>query len=224
MTRFVAVLHRREAVALACVAPHAPASSCLGTQADLTRTCLQPFTPVPIAIDSTEHLLALVSSSATANTSIQINPFEPVLHPTREQVVAKVNLLSQIFKNAPEGAIPPPPQNVDKNRSAAVNKLKEDGNVSLTFFLLLRPSVLKGEGELTSKVVDEQAKFKAKAYKESIIFYSQALMVAASRMPWESSAIIRDELSIVLCNRAAAYGAINEVWSSPRPLALIEQG
>jgi len=32
-----------------------------------------------------------------------------------------------------------------------------------------------------------------------------AAQIAAARFPWEASALMRDELAIVICNRSAAY-------------------
>lgn len=89
----------------------------------------QPFQALPIGINREDHQLTLVSETAAADTTRLVNAFEPALHPTPEQAVAKVNLLAELFKAAPDGAIPPPPQNIDRNRSGAVNKYKEDGNV-----------------------------------------------------------------------------------------------
>jgi translocation protein SEC72 len=56
-----------------------------------------------------------------------------------------------------------------------------------------------------------QARFKAKDYKNSVAMYTASLQVASERMPWEASAIFKDEMSTVLCNRSAAFGAMGEV-------------
>lgn len=34
--------------------------------------------------------------------------------------------------------------------------------------------------------------------------------IAATRFPWETSALVRDELAIVICNRSAAYLAAGD--------------
>lgn len=56
-----------------------------------------------------------------------------------------------------------------------------------------------------------QARFKAKAYDTAIQLYGAALAVASQRMPWEASGIFKEEMSTVLCNRSAAYGACGKV-------------
>lgn len=56
-----------------------------------------------------------------------------------------------------------------------------------------------------------QVRFKAKDYKNSVAMYTASLQVASERMPWEASAIFKDEMSTVLCNRSAAFGAMGEV-------------
>jgi len=38
--------------------------------------------------------------------------------------------------------------------------------------------------------------------------------IAASRFPWEPSALIRDELAIVICNRSAAHFAADDFLSA----------
>ena len=58
-----------------------------------------------------------------------------------------------------------------------------------------------------------QAKFKARSYDQSILLYSASLAVASQRMPWEASGIFKEEMSTVLCNRSAAYGAVGDVSS-----------
>lgn len=56
-----------------------------------------------------------------------------------------------------------------------------------------------------------QELFKAKQFAGSVQFYSLALKVAVERMPWEAGQFQREELSVLLCNRAAAYGALDDV-------------
>lgn len=59
-----------------------------------------------------------------------------------------------------------------------------------------------------------QAKFKARSYEQSIFLYSASLTVASQRMPWEASGVFKEEMSTVLCNRSAAYGAMGDVRTS----------
>ena len=69
-----------------------------------------------------------------------------------------------------------------------------------------------------------QVRFKARDYKNSIAMYTASLQVASERMPWEMSSIFKDEMSTVLCNRSAAFGAMGEVSPepalAPRPITL----
>ena len=44
--------------------------------------------------------------------------------------------------------------------------------------------------------------------------YNMAANVAASRLPWETNALMREELSMVLSNRSAAYAAAGDYISS----------
>ncbi|KAL7414173.1 hypothetical protein BDY24DRAFT_386083 [Mrakia frigida] len=102
--------------------------------------------------------------------------------PSPQEILDGINSLAKLFKTAPPQAIPPPPQKIDQGRSAQVVKLKDEGN----------------------------AKFKARSYDQSILLYSASLAVASQRMPWEASGIFKEEMSTVLCNRSAAYGAMGD--------------
>ena len=75
--------------------------------------------------------------------------------------------------------IPPPPQPIPNMRSNHIAKAKEDGNNA----------------------------FRAQKYPDAIRFYSISAALAASRPIFESAQYSRDELSIALCNRSAAYAA-----------------
>jgi translocation protein SEC72 len=55
------------------------------------------------------------------------------------------------------------------------------------------------------------AQFKQKKWGASVGLYSMALKVAGERMPWEMAAVRRDELAVVLCNRAAAFASMGDV-------------
>lgn len=56
-----------------------------------------------------------------------------------------------------------------------------------------------------------QTFFRDRKYPEAIQAYNVALNVAAARLPWEAQIIARDEMGVVLCNRAAALGAVGDV-------------
>ena len=44
--------------------------------------------------------------------------------------------------------------------------------------------------------------------------YSAAMQIANSRPPWENSALAREEMSLVICNRSAAFYAAGDYLSS----------
>ena len=75
--------------------------------------------------------------------------------------------------------IPPPPQPIPNMRSNHIAKAKEDGNTA----------------------------FRGQKYADAIRLYSISASLAASRPVFESHQYSRDELSLALCNRSAAYAA-----------------
>ncbi|CED84363.1 Tetratricopeptide-like helical [Phaffia rhodozyma] len=125
-----------------------------------------------------------VSGPASTQSPYGLSPINADVQPV--DLFNTVNLLANVFSKAPDGAIPPPPNpnNVDRGRSVQVAKLKEEGNT----------------------------KFKAKQYPPSVNTYSLALKVAAERLPWEPSGLVKEEISVLLCNRSAAWAALGE-WT-----------
>lgn len=75
--------------------------------------------------------------------------------------------------------IPPPPQPIPNMRSNHIAKAKEDGNNA----------------------------FRQKKYADAVKLYSLSAALAATRPTFESAQYSRDELSIALCNRSAAYAS-----------------
>lgn len=75
--------------------------------------------------------------------------------------------------------IPPPPQPIPNIRSNHIAKAKEEGNTA----------------------------FRANKYQDAIRLYSISAALAASRPVYESAQYSRDEMSIALCNRSAAFAA-----------------
>ena len=49
---------------------------------------------------------------------------------------------------------------------------------------------------------------------QAINQYTMAMHTSSSRPPWESSNIAREELSLVICNRSAAFYAAGDYLSS----------
>ncbi|RUS13537.1 hypothetical protein BC937DRAFT_95156 [Endogone sp. FLAS-F59071] len=84
----------------------------------------------------------------------------------------------------PANGIPPPPNAVNPNINGHVNRLREDGNKF----------------------------FKADNFPEAVKLYSMAVDMSWSRPLWDPMAfqIVREELTPVLSNRAAAYTSMNK--------------
>lgn len=78
--------------------------------------------------------------------------------------------------------IPPPPQPIPNLRSNHIAKAREDGN---TFF-------------------------RNQKYADAIKHYTLSAHLSATRPTFESGQYSRDELSLALCNRSAAYAAKGE--------------
>jgi translocation protein SEC72 len=83
--------------------------------------------------------------------------------------------------NATNGQIPPPGA-VLPLRSQQIAKMREDGNTH----------------------------FRAQRHEEAIVAYTNAINIAFDRPLWEPTGLAREELAVLLCNRAAAYIARKE--------------
>lgn len=59
-----------------------------------------------------------------------------------------------------------------------------------------------------------QSAYKQKNWAQAINYYNMSANLAGSRNPWEPSALVRDELAIVICNRSAAYAAAEDYISA----------
>lgn len=118
------------------------------------------FHAVPLAIDPATQLLASPSHD--------------------------VNVLNALIRSLkalpPQIPIPPPPNVVPPQRSMAINKAKEDGNIA----------------------------FRKQQYAEAVRLFTLAIDVAASRPLWENNQMARDELALCLANRSAALAAVQE--------------
>jgi hypothetical protein len=58
---------------------------------------------------------------------------------------------------------------------------------------------------------DTQVAFKANQFPQAIQHYSRSADMSLSRPPWEPSVLSRDETTIALCNRSAAF-ALAGAW------------
>ncbi|KAI0685891.1 hypothetical protein BC835DRAFT_1289105 [Cytidiella melzeri] len=88
-----------------------------------------------------------------------------------------LNQVSRLLHMNPTLRCPPPPQMVTQKLSQAVNSTKDEGN----------------------------ALFKNGQHGAAIQRYTMAANLAIQRPPWEMQSLMRDELSMNLSNRSAAY-------------------
>jgi len=56
--------------------------------------------------------------------------------------------------------------------------------------------------------------YKQNKYAQAIQVYNISAGIAASRPPWEASQIVRDELTVILGNRSAAYALLGDFASA----------
>jgi len=93
-----------------------------------------------------------------------------------------MNAISKIFVDNPAVVRPPPPGGIQMQRTQAVTKLKDEGNVL----------------------------FKKGQHQKAIEMYTMAANIAADRLPWEPNQLMKDELGNILSNRSASYGALGD--------------
>ncbi|KAI0794118.1 hypothetical protein C8Q74DRAFT_1194717 [Fomes fomentarius] len=88
-----------------------------------------------------------------------------------------LNRLSRILVANPNLRCPPPPQVVSQNLSTAIANTKDEGNTL----------------------------FKGGMHVQAIQRYTMAASIAVQRPPWEAQQLMREELSMILSNRSAAF-------------------
>ncbi|KAI0642088.1 hypothetical protein C8Q79DRAFT_273541 [Trametes meyenii] len=88
-----------------------------------------------------------------------------------------LNRLSRLLVANPNLRCPPPPQVVSQNLSQAINNTKDEGNTM----------------------------FKGGHHVQAIQRYTMAASIAVQRPPWEAQQLMREELSMILSNRSAAF-------------------
>ncbi|MBW0479044.1 hypothetical protein O181_018759 [Austropuccinia psidii MF-1] len=168
-------------------APHDPTghlrrhNSCCGSSHSM------PSLPEPTPLD---ELIKIYNLSVDPETSkVSLAPNDKSFKNQKssedqkvfEDTLNVINELSSQLARAPFPHCPPPPQLVPNNlRSQQITSLKEQGNTA----------------------------FKALNFDQAVEFYSLAADAAATRPLFEPSGLTREELSIMLCNRSAAYSSM----------------
>ena len=116
---------------------------------------------------------------------------------TNVALMAELEALNATHRHFKElttpNSVPPPPIPLDPKRSAAIQKMREQGNAAMT---------------------------KKTQLAEAAQLYSHAIDMALRRPPWEPSGIVRDEVSILMSNRAQARIGLQE-WPEGSVDALI---
>ncbi|MCJ1411437.1 hypothetical protein MMC19_005526 [Ptychographa xylographoides] len=139
----------------------------------------ETFTLLPLVLDPSTK--AISAPSLTSNSAL-----------TTELTLLNSTHRSLLTLDTP-GAVPPPPLPLNPKRSAAIQKMREQGNASLS----------KKGG--TASAANSQGHI-----QEAIKLYSYAVEMALTRPPWEPAGIVRDELAILLSNRAQAYMSLQQ--------------
>ncbi|KAK5996137.1 Translocation protein sec72 [Cladobotryum mycophilum] len=121
---------------------------------------------------------------------IHMDPQSKAIQPTSSSralaaELEQLNALHRAILNieVPPGAIPlvpPPPIPVNPKRTAGISKLRDQGN----------------------------QEYKKQKYNEAARLYSQGIQMALARPLWEPAALVREEVSALLANRAAAHIAV----------------
>lgn len=146
--------------------------------------------PTPLDDLITIHELSVdaethqVSLASKARTNVS-NPQKPNEQKSLQDTLSIINDFSQYLSRAPFPHCPPPPQMLQNNpRTQQINALREEGNTA----------------------------FKSNNFTKAIELYTVAAETAATRPLFEPSIWIKEELSIILCNRAAAYSSA-KMWT-----------
>ncbi|KAG6872710.1 hypothetical protein C0992_009408 [Termitomyces sp. T32_za158] len=97
-----------------------------------------------------------------------------------------LNRLSTVLANNPNLLCPPPPNLVTQKLSQMVTSTKDEGN----------------------------SLFKNGLHTAAVNRYTGAASLAINRPPWESSQVMREELSTVISNRSAAFSEASDYISA----------
>lgn len=131
----------------------------------------------------TAEQLAITDAGFQA-VPLALDPATNTLHtPVPDLDLTVLNaLIRSIAGLPPNVAFPPPPNAIAPQRSMAINQAKEQGNTA----------------------------YRNKDWAEAIKMYTLAIDVAASRPLWEANQVARDELSLCLANRSAAFASCED--------------
>ncbi|KAG0145766.1 hypothetical protein CROQUDRAFT_45383 [Cronartium quercuum f. sp. fusiforme G11] len=139
----------------------------------------------PSSLDDLINLYDLSLDPTTQKVSLasKATPNSKQVVSSLENTLDIINDLSQSLIRSPFPHCPPQPQMVQNNqRSQQINRMKEEGNIA----------------------------FKGNNFERAVEIYSLAAEAAATRPLFEPSIWIKEELSVVLCNRAAAYQSMKK--------------
>ncbi|KAM0429720.1 hypothetical protein ACHAPT_006326 [Fusarium lateritium] len=121
---------------------------------------------------------------------LQMDPQSKAIssHNASRALAAELETLNSLHRSllnleTPSGA-PPPPIPVNPKRTANVTKLRDSGN----------------------------AEYRKGKYADAIKFYTLGLQMAMTRPMWEPAALVREEVSSLLANRAQAHMALQN-WA-----------
>jgi translocation protein SEC72 len=133
----------------------------------------ETFTLLPIHMDPATKVVSApsLSSDVALNTELE----------------ALNNTHKHLKELTTPNSVPPPPLPLDPKRSAAIQKMREQGNAAMA-------KKTAGQAQL----------------QEAAQLYSYAIDMALKRPPWEPSGIVRDEVSILMSNRAQARIGLQE--------------
>lgn len=136
--------------------------------------------PPPAPVPSEEQMALSDANFRQVPLSLDPNTLQ-LGSPTHDLTILNA-LVRSLKALPPQVPFPPPPNVIPPQRSMAISKAKDEGNVAYR----------KGD------------------YAEAIKLFTLALDVAASRPLWESNQVARDEMALCLANRSAAFAQVGD--------------
>jgi translocation protein SEC72 len=135
----------------------------------------ETFTLLPLTIDPSTKAISASSTDTLLSKELH------ALNATHRGLLSLGN----------PAQVPPPPLPIDPKRSAAIQKMREQGNASLS----KRPNPAQPQQHI----------------HDAIRLYTFALDMCLGRPPWEPAALVRDEAALLFSNRAQAHIAL-QMW------------